>query len=127
ILRLVGSTSTILLSMTAYWCVPTAATPAEAGIMLSMTLAGRVAPTGRVKPDGAATEAVFCCVIQSLSLVWSAATSVKVVVVDAPAPPAPAAAPAPAPAPAPAAGGVAGVAGAAANAGAVRAAARAAA
>jgi hypothetical protein len=42
ILRSVGFTRTILLSITAYWLEPTAVTPALAGIALSMMLAGSV-------------------------------------------------------------------------------------
>src|SRR4051812_25230092 len=95
--------------MTAYWFMPTAVTPAEAGIGVSVMVIGRVEPTARVTPAGAAPDAVFCIVIQSFSLVASGGARVKVAAAPvfapafAPAPPAPAPAPPAPPAPAPAA------------------------
>src|SRR5688572_9317164 len=57
--------------------MPTADTPTEAGIGLSMIAGGTAWPTAILKPDGAATDAVFCPVIQVRSVVTSAATRVS--------------------------------------------------
>src|SRR5688572_12581635 len=73
--------------MTVYWFMPTDAITGVTVIGRSMIVIGTTWPTAILNPAGAATDAVFCPVIQVRRVVTSAGAIVIVVVVVAAAPP----------------------------------------